>query len=460
MGTDLVGVAELNLLGLELVRHFEEVTAFDFYRDIFPNGDLDKAYSMTKEKYTGIAVEITKDKKSNGKQIVNRYTVTDDLDVIDRLQFSDNFCVISPISYVGKSRISENARFMYALCIELDNLVFEDDKQKGLEFLIRQWSDKVYWLPKPTYIIASGNGVHLYYVFEKAIPLFRNIVKELSAYKKELTKKLWNRHTTFSYKENDIQYESLFQAFRMVGTKTKNGDRVQAFRVGDRVNIEYMNRYVEKSKITMLYKNSLPLEKAKQKYPEWYENRIVQNKEKGTWFVKRDLYDWWKRRIISEAVVGHRYYCLMCLCIYAIKCNIFYDELESDCFELLKLFEERTDDENNHFTEKDVMDAIQSFEDKALITYPINSISNRSGIHIEKNKRNYRKQEVHLKIARATRDIINDNWREGNGRPKGSGIALEKVLEWRKNNPTGKKANCIRETGLSKPTVYKWWQIN
>ena len=25
--------------------------------------------------------------------------------------------------------------------------------------------------------------------------------------------------------------------------------------------------------------------------------------------------------------------------------------------------------------------------------------------------------------------------------------------------PDGKKADCIRDTGLSKPTVYKWWSV-
>ena len=49
------------------------------------------------------------------------------------------------------------------------------------------------------------------------------------------------------------------------------------------------------------------------------------------------------------------------------------------------------------------------------------------------------------------------NWREGNGRPKGSGTKENQVKEWRKNNPDGKKAQCIRDTGLSKMTVYKWW---
>lgn len=44
------------------------------------------------------------------------------------------------------------------------------------------------------------------------------------------------------------------------------------------------------------------------------------------------------------------------------------------------------------------------------------------------------------------------------GRPKGSGTAERTVLEWRMLHPEGRKADCIRETGLSKPTVYKWWE--
>lgn len=31
------------------------------------------------------------------------------------------------------------------------------------------------------------------------------------------------------------------------------------------------------------------------------------------------------------------------------------------------------------------------------------------------------------------------------------------MLRWRLDHPRGKKADCIRDTGLSKPTVYKWW---
>ena len=32
------------------------------------------------------------------------------------------------------------------------------------------------------------------------------------------------------------------------------------------------------------------------------------------------------------------------------------------------------------------------------------------------------------------------------------------VREWQELHPDGKKADCIRETGLAKHTVYKCWQ--
>ena len=63
--------------------------------------------------------------------------------------------------------------------------------------------------------------------------------------------------------------------------------------------------------------------------------------------------------------------------------------------------------------------------------------------------------------ARAIQEI-NDkvngtNWREGNGRPKGSGTKKNIISAWRETHPDGTKAECIRDTGISKPTVYKWW---
>lgn len=51
------------------------------------------------------------------------------------------------------------------------------------------------------------------------------------------------------------------------------------------------------------------------------------------------------------------------------------------------------------------------------------------------------------------RDVLGENEYKNNGRP----TAQDKVIKWKREHPNGKKADCIRETGLSKPTVYKWW---
>ena len=74
---------------------------------------------------------------------------------------------------------------------------------------------------------------------------------------------------------------------------------------------------------------------------------------------------------------------------------------------------------------------------------------------IERNKRNGRKQEMHLKGARAIRDINNPNWRDGNGRKPKKDI----VQKWQLENLEGTKYQCVKDTGLSKNTVKKWWNI-
>ena len=461
----------------ELLRRFEPVSPWDFYHEIFADGQLDAADAFTPGKYTAIALEITKDKKPNGKTLVKRHTITDDLDGIDALMASENFCILAPVSYAGKSRKSENARVMYALCVELDDLkVGVGGAQDGLWDLVYQWEGPSKLLPQPTFLVASGSGVHLYYVFERPLVLFPNVVKGLMKYKHELTNRIWNRYVTNSYKKENIQFESIFQAFRMPGTLTKKGERAQAFRVGERVSIEYMNSFIPASyakkgaQIPDAYKSNVSLKEAQAKWPDWYERRIVQgDKRVKKWDIAGKvhgdnpyaLYDWWYNKILTGAHDGNRYHCLWTLVIYALKCDVPEERIEDDCFELMERFDKLTKKEDNPFTEYDVMCALQAYSDGKLIQYPINSIMYKTGIPIEKNKRNGRKQAVHLKGARALQAINDEangtNWREGNGRPKGSGTAQKTISEWRKENPGGTKKQCKDATGLTYPTIRKWW---
>ena len=51
------------------------------------------------------------------------------------------------------------------------------------------------------------------------------------------------------------------------------------------------------------------------------------------------------------------------------------------------------------------------------------------------------------------RDMLGEDEYKNNGRPDKAEI----VRQWRLEHPEGRKVDCIKDTGLSKPTVYKWW---
>lgn len=430
-----------------LESNFKEVDYLSFYRELFPEGTFENKGEYVDGRYNGIAVSVPK-----GAKRANRYTVTDDLDIIKKLVESDDFCIMSPISYAGKSRKSEYARFLYAIAIDLDGVENQENLDvlagqiETLDFHVKGGS--YFGLPTPTYIVSSGTGLHLYYFFKKPIPLFSNIVDQLRKLKRRLTWQVWTQGA--SKLHDNVQYESLFQGFRMVGSITKLGTRVRAFKVGDKVSLEYINYSVPDAyKVTeFTYKSDLRLEDAKKMYPKWYEKRIVAKKPRGTWICKRDLYDWWKRRY-GEAMEGHRYWYIMTLAVYAKKCNIAREELEEDAFRIMPLLSVKG---KTPFLEDDVIHALEAYND-SYMTYPIRTIVARTDLPIEKNKRNGRKQALHLEIARATKEII----KKADGLKEGRPIAKDKVITWRNSHPDGRKTDCIRDTKLDKKTVYKWW---
>lgn len=442
-----------------LQTHCDEVSPKDFYRMIFPTGELEGRGVYESGKYNAIAVCIGPGKK------VKRFTVTDDLEQIDALQQTDDFCVMAPISYAGRSRKSANARNLYALAIDVDGIKTEDNKgaPTGMVDLFYQFDGHgpSGLLPLPTAIVFSGAGLHLYWILERPVPCFRNIVEQLTNLKRELTTRCWNQYVTRL--SLNVQYESLFQGFRMPGTITKSGSRARAFLVdgGKKVSIEYLNRFVaEENRVTeFAYTSKLTREQAKEKYPEWYEKRIVKKEPKGRWTVKRDLYDWWLRTLWdpTKPREGGRYWAIHALVTFAVKCRIDREEVERDALELVPWLDKLTTSEDNHFTEDDVRKALEAY-DESYVTYPREVIAIRSKIPIVPQiRRNGRKQAAHLERARAVQKIDYPN-HEWAGRPVGSGTKKEVIKSYMREHPeVTKKAVIARELGISRPTIIKYY---
>lgn len=421
---------------------FKKTAAADFYRDIFPEGSFQTEQGQDYSadgKGNGFLVYKTADDKMHTRMVFDNL-----VEIFNSLNFDT--CFMSPISYFGRNRTSANARELFALVFDLDNV-----GEKELDNLFGWYFGRDV-RPVPTYIVVSGAGIHLYYVFEEPVPLYPNIQKQLKKLKYAMTDLLWNEDTSQLEKK---QFQGINQGFRLVGSGTKEGGTVLAFRTGEKVTLEYLSRYVSPDdRITdTLYHPQMTLEQAKKKYPEWYHQRIELGRSKKNWTCKRDLYDWWKKRVV-EAKVHHRYFYVMSLACYAIKCGISEQELRQDAYSFLGILNDKGRKDNNSFTENDLESALEMYQE-CYRTFPRSDIEKITGIEIPKNKRNGRTQRQHLQLARFIQEEINQNyhWRNTDGRPPLKNV----VLNFLKENPNARKCDVIRGTGLDKKTVYKYY---
>lgn len=435
---------------------YPEVSGYDFYRDIFP--DNEESGEIGSKYLKPNAVYLYQDEADLGsKRRLRRRIMLNDTWEQDYIDFVERnpMTLCSGLSYRGRTNKLEAAQRIHALVFDLDAVGVS--QFKNLLLRIGKKPGQVRALPIPTYIVVSGSGLHLYYVFEQPIDLYPNIKLQFKALKYDLTYRLWDYKLTTQRKE--IQYQGINQGFRMVGSlNSKYGTVIRAFKVGSKVKLSYINAYaMDKSHMVDIRKpfrpTQLTLLDAKDKYPEWYERRIVKKAGSGHWHCNIALYEWWKRQI-EHIIGGHRYFFLMCLAIYACKCDVSKQQLKHDMNQLFELLAEV--EHENPFTQDDVKSAMEAY-DKAYYCFTIDDIEKLSGVRIERNKRNGRKQAVHLMGARALQQINDQvngtNWRDGNGRPD----KAQQVFEYRAVHPDARKADCIRDTGLSKKTVYKWW---
>ena len=142
----------------------------------------------------------------------------------------------------------------------------------------------------------------------------------------------------------------------------------------------------------------------------------------------------------------------MCMSIYACKCDVPLKKLKEDMAEDFLIVSKSK--HTNPLTEDDIKSALEMYS-REYFNFKIDDIEKLTDIRIERNKRNGRKQDVHLERARAVQmiDYPNREWINKEGAP----TKQSTVQKWRLEHPDGKKADCIRDTGLDKKTVYKWW---
>lgn len=442
---------------------YQEISAYEMYSDIFKLGEhwIQECNEKPGLRKTN-PIAIAREGGRNRQTIMFEDEFEAQLERFGRCEWA----FMSGLTYWGKENKNSKQSKMYAMIFDLDGI---GDRK------LRNLLDGVYYgsYPTPNYIVLSGNGVHLYYVFEEPINLYPDVKKPLKELKYALTDVIWNPLTSRIKKP---QYQGINQAYRIPGTKAKEkGVYARAFRVSTHpVTLEYLNSFVDdKKKVdTSRMGNSsrISLDEAKVLWPDWYERRVINGEPPKTWKTDRHVYDWWKTKIFRRAEYGHRYFCLMALAIYAVKCGIDEDELRGDAYKFVNMLNSIKPDDP--FTETDVESALECY-DPCYCTFPRSEIARLTGIDIPSNKRNHRTAWEHLQAdqweledgtkvdnpCKANREAALEKARdEGRvtGRPKGSGTKRQGVIEFFLKHPDATVKQAEDELGYSHTTICKW----
>ncbi len=442
---------------LEIFREYGAVlsTPTELYTDLFRIGEgyIQKAgeYRVGKEFKGNPMIYINSGEDFSGT--MRRYILLEDtfFDWIKKAQENPSN-LLNAVTYFGRKKDKEHSDRCFGLIFDIDKVTDSNLNNflHGMRFA------DFYPCPNYAVISKSGKGMHLYYLFDEPLRLFPMTKVQLKEIKYQLTRRLWNQYTS---KDENVQYQSYDQSFMVAGTYETM--KVFHFPNQERWNVRDLCNYTENAvfREDLLYKESkYTIEEVEKKFPKWYEKVIVNGeKTNGHWECKPDLYEWWKKQILSGATYGHRYWCIMMLVVYAVKCGIPIKQVKEDAYEL-QTFLNGINPEKP-FTKSDVKSALDCY-DLQFATFPINDISRLSGITIKKNKRNGRTQGEHLEEARALRDIRQKRngkvWSD-NSPHSGRNPKKDIVRQWKEEHPKGKKIECHRDTGLSRITIDKWW---
>lgn len=192
---------------LMLERGYPEVSPHDFYRELFPAGSLQQEPEDGKGNI--IATQI----RPSGKGRTRQWVIDDSLKMLDKV-IGDRFGLIPPISFYGKSHTKENAHELFAVVVDVDYV----GKQQ-LKNLLKQFGNGVQL--RPTYLVSSGKGVHLYYFLQEPVQLYRNREEVLAELKEAFIRRLWN--DTSSIRPDSPDITGIYQGFRCVGSQSKLG---------------------------------------------------------------------------------------------------------------------------------------------------------------------------------------------------------------------------------------------
>lgn len=398
----------------------EQVSAWTLYEDVFE--DLSQEVPV-----------VIIDEDENTKKI---RTMTID----DAVSFGicRNDTLLGGCTYFNNWISKRSARTIHTFIIDYDNAY----SGVLLNALQNDWkSANGEPFARPTYIVNSGTGLHLYFVLEEPVPVYHRQTEQFDA----LYRALAIQQSRRVYAKRDIQWFG--QDFRIGGGRNKYDWENTIFRIGDKWNIDELGAAVGLKDVHFIRYGE-----PRQEKPEPKKKKVRRKKDSEGWKTNRAFYDYTLKKCKEKTKEGNRYLSMCALAAVAYKCGVAFEEVEADLKKLLPHYNKGA---TRIIKEREIYSALKMYNDRAILTQR-QSLENWQGWKYEPIKRNGRKQDVHLARCRKLQEIDypDGEWRENNGRKSKEQV----VIDWQQLHPEGKKADCIRDTGISKPTVLKHWK--
>ena len=309
---------------------------------------------------------------------------------------------------------------VYAFVIDLDCVSPAD-----LRVLLKREIKK---LP-PTYVVNSGQGLHIVYMFKVPVACYTKRKKVLKQAIKALAGLF--KVKTYSYKVDPTA--TLVHAYRVVGSRTKLGQTAKAYKVGEKREVVEM--------LKLLNIDTYLFEKHEKK--QTTQRKASYNNDVAVLPTGRvRFYDSTYERVRHEVDEGHRYLSLFALAIIAYKCRVPREQAEEDISDLVDLFNQK--EHVKRVRENEIEKAMMGYSQKFV---KVNSytLEEYLGFAFHRStKRNGLKQGEHLLIARAVKAAKQKATKE---------IQMKRYLQ---NNPGASLKKIEEDLGWSRRTIVKY----
>ena len=413
-----------------LARYYEATPYFDFVGDVFPG--LEKLLVVTAE---------------------NTYREMEVDELMEYQSLRSNIYV-APASFINGCYKGATCKDLYALVVDIDRI-----HPETLDAIIEN-GNLGNMTPMPTYIVNSGSGVHFYYVFQEPVPYYhvnQKILKDMYRTLCGVTKRNILAKT---------DWHAITQPFRLPGSQTKLGQTVTGWKCGDKWHARALAKRlgIDGEDLDLQQRPLL----SQREYKEEKDRRAAQagkpKKQKKQWRSSLEgnfgFYESCLQRCYEKTPEGTRYRSLVGLTMVAYKVRLPKERLEQDLMQLLVHYNQI----GKHMSQKEVKKALRAYNAKAdrcrsgtleeWFGWEFQRLAQGRREKLKARGR-IRTREEAWKIARSTRDILypDGEWRNTTGAP----TKEQMIKAWRAEHPEGKPKDCIQDTGISKNTVYKWW---